>query len=61
MADTFQNPWIPVRLSLISPLILIRLAWGLKQIPRKNESDMSIFSDFLTKIWLKVIDEQPNF
>ena len=46
MADTCQNRSIQVRLSLIYPLILIRLAWGLKQIPRKNESNMSIFNDF---------------
>ena len=60
MADTCQNPLIQVRLSLIIPLILIRMAWGLKQIPRKNESNMSIFSDFQS-FGLKVIDEQPNF
>ena len=51
MADTFQNPSIQVRLSLIFPLILIGLAWGLKQIPPENESNMSISSDFQTKIW----------
>ena len=45
----------------IFPLILIRLAWGLKQKPRKNESNMSIFSNFRTKILLKDIDEKPNF
>ena len=50
-----------MRLSLIFPFILIRLVWGLKQIPWKNESYMSIFNHFWTKIWLKVIDEQPNF
>ena len=53
MADTCQNPSIQLRLSLIFPLILIRLALGLKQIPRKNESNMSVFCDFQTKIWLK--------
>ena len=31
MADSCQNPSIQVRLSLVFPLILIRLAWGLKQ------------------------------
>ena len=36
----------PLR-SHIFPLILIRLAWGLKQIPTKNESI------YQTKIWLK--------
>ena len=41
MADTCQNTSIQVSLSLIFPLILIRLTWGLKQIPRKNESKMS--------------------
>ena len=53
MADTCQNPLIQARLSLIFPLILIRLTCGLKQIPRKNESNMAIFSDFQTKILLK--------
>ena len=53
MADTLQKPSIQVRLSLIFPLKLIRLAWGLKHIAQKNESKMSIFSDFQTKIWLK--------
>ena len=46
MVDTLQNPSIQVRLSLIFPLILIRLAWGLKQIPWKNESNMSILMTF---------------
>ena len=40
-ADSCENPSIEVRLTLIFPLILIRLAWGLKQIPRQNESNMS--------------------
>ena len=46
IAVTCQNPSIQVRLSLIFPLMLTRLAWGLKQIPQKNESNMSIFCDF---------------
>ena len=58
MVNTYQKPSIQVKLSLIVPLILIRLAKGSKQIPRKNESNMTIFSDFRTKIWLKVISEQ---
>ena len=53
MADSCQNPLIQERLSLVFPLILIKLAWGLKQIPQKNESNMSLFSDFRAKIWLK--------
>ena len=53
MADTCQNPSIQVRLSMIFPSILIRFAWKLKQISRKNESNMSVLSDFLTNIWLK--------
>ena len=44
MEDTFQNLSIQVRLSLANPLILIRLAWGLTQISKKNESNMSNFS-----------------
>ena len=35
MADTIENPAVQVVLSLIFPLIQIRLAWGLEQIPRK--------------------------
>ena len=38
------------KLFLIFLLILIRLALGLKQIPQENESNMSIFSDFLKKL-----------
>ena len=52
MADSCQNPSIQVRLSLIFPLILTRLAWGLKQIPLIHGRNMCIFSDFQTKIWL---------
>ena len=44
MADTCQKPSIQVRLSLISPLILIRFAWRLKQTPWENEGNMSILS-----------------
>ena len=46
MADTSQNLSIQVRLSLIFLLILIRMAWGLKQIPRKNVSNISILGTF---------------
>ena len=53
MADSCLNPSIQVRLSWIFPLILIRLAWGLKQIPRKNESNMPIFIFIQTKTKLK--------
>ena len=41
-----KNTSIQVRLSLIVPLILIRFARGLNQIPRRNDSNMSIVSDF---------------
>ena len=61
MADSCQKLSIQVSYSLIFLLILIRLAWGLKKISQENESNMSIFSDFQTKIWLKVIDEQTIF
>ena len=53
MADTIENLSIQVRLSLIYPLILVRFAWGLKQIPWNNNSIISILSDFRTNIWLK--------
>ena len=33
--------------------MLIKLAWGLKQMPWENEKNMSSFSYFQTKIWLK--------
>ena len=46
MADTYQNPSTQVRLSF-------RLSWDLKQITWKNESNMSILSNFQTNIWLK--------
>ena len=42
-----------VRLSLQFLLMLIRWAWNLKQIPRKNNSNMPIVCDLWTKIWLK--------
>ena len=48
-----KNLSIQVRLPLIVPWILTRLARGLNQIPEKIESNMPIFSDFQTKIWLK--------
>ena len=41
-AGTIENPSIQVGLSLTFPLILIRLAWGLKKIHQKNESNMFI-------------------
>ena len=61
MAGSCQNASIQVRLSLIFPLILIRLAWGLKQIPGKNESNMPIFGDFQIKIWLKRYFQATEF
>ena len=53
MADTIGKMLIQVRLYLIFQLILVRLVLGLKQIPRKNDSNMPIVCDFWTKIWLK--------
>ena len=53
MADSCQTPLIQERLYLIFPLILIRLTWGLKQIPREKESNMSIlvtFKDLVKKL-----------
>ena len=61
MADTFQNNSIQARLSLIFPLLEIRLAWGLKQIPRKNKRHMSIFNDFLTKSVKKLLTRNRIF
>ena len=55
MADSCQNPSIQIRLSLVFPLELARLAWGLKQIPRKNDSSM------LTEISKKVIPKSMGF
>ena len=46
MADTCQNPSYQVKLILIFPLILVRFVWGSKQIPRKNESNVSILATF---------------
>ena len=46
MADTCQNLSIQVRLSLIVLLILIRMAWGLKQIPRKNVTTFPYLATF---------------
>ena len=53
MMKTCKKPSIQVRFSFIFPLILIRLVLGLMQMPWKNEINMSIFSDFQTKIWFK--------
>ena len=44
---------IRVRLCLIFPLILVRFAWDLKQIPRKKYWNMPIYLTFLTKSWFK--------
>ena len=54
MADTIEKktPSIQARLSLIFSLILVRFAWGLKQIPRKNDSKMPIICNIRRKIWL---------
>ena len=41
-------PSIHVRLSFIFPLILVGLAWGLKQILRKNDCNMPNVCDFQT-------------
>ena len=55
-----KNPSIQIRLSLIFPLILVRFAWDLKQIHRKNNSNMPKVCDIRTNIWLKVIDVQQK-
>ena len=47
------KPSIQVRLSLIFPLILVRFALDLKQIPKENDSNRHTACDFRTKIWLK--------
>ena len=39
----------------------IRMWFYLKQMPWENDSNTTIFSEFQTKIWLKVVDNQPNF
>ena len=39
MVDTIEKPSIQVRLSLIFPLMLVRFAQGLKQIPRIYDSN----------------------
>ena len=49
MADTCQPLLGSGKTSLIDLLIPVRFTWGLRQLPRKNESNMPIF-----------IDEQPN-
>ena len=56
MADTCQNPSFQVRLSLIFPLIQIRLTWGLRQIPRKNEIKCRSFVTFRQRSGEKCID-----
>ena len=48
-----KNPLIQVTLSLLFPLMLVRFAWGLKQIPWKKDNNMPIACDFRTKVWLK--------
>ena len=55
MADTIEKSHrFRLDFFFIFPLILVRLAWGLKQIPRKkNDSNMPNVRDFQTKILLK--------
>ena len=48
MADTSQTTVDSGKTFFIFPLILVRLAWGLKQIPQENESNMPILCDFRT-------------
>ena len=50
MVDTIEKTSIQVSLSSILPLILARFAWGLKQTPRKNDSNRPIVCDLRTKI-----------
>ena len=45
-----------VRLSLIFLVKPVRYAWGLKQIPLKNDSNRSLICDFQAKICLLVND-----
>ena len=49
MADIIEKP----RRFRIFPIILVRFARVLKQIPREKDSNMPIVCDFRTKIWLK--------
>ena len=44
-----KKPSIQVRLPLIFPIILVRFAWGLKQIPQKNDNNWPIICDLGTK------------
>ena len=49
MADTIEKTSIPVRLSLIFPLILVTFARGLKQISRKIERNRRLSDKDLVK------------
>ena len=54
MADTIEKIVNPGKISLKRfPLMLVRFAWGLKQITRENDNNMPIVCDLRTKIWLK--------
>ena len=44
MADTIENPVDSGKPFFDISLILVRLAWGLKQIPRKNNSNTRIMN-----------------
>ena len=52
---------IHVRLSLIFPLILVRFACGLNQIPRKVTEKCPSYEIFGQRSGLKVIDKQTYF
>ena len=57
-----HKPSIQIRLSLIFPLILVRFAWGLKQIsPGKVTEICPLHETFRQRSCLKVIDKQMHF
>ena len=53
MADTIEKIVDSGKISLIYQLILLRFAWGLKQISQKNDRNMPIVCNLRTNIWLK--------
>ena len=57
MADTCQNHSIQLRLSVIFPLILIRLSWVFEADTPFKLKQHANRSTLRTKIWLKTIDQ----
>ena len=53
MADSCQNPSIQGRLFFAVSLYTDQIGTGFEADTLENESNMSIYSDFQTKIWLK--------